>query len=262
MRKILLSIVLAVVAVAILMPNLIAPQDPFTLDVVNRLKPPSMGHLFGTDEAGRDIFSRVVHGARITIGSALAIVFFAALFGTVIGAVAGWFGGRIDSYFMRIVDVFLAFPYLVLAMALAASIGRNIGSSILALILVWWPGYARMVRGQILSIKNELFVKASRAIGTSNYRILQWHVVPHASRTVVVRATLDIGYVIIALTGLSFLGLGAQNPSPEWGLLIANAKSYVLFGWWYSVLPGLVLVGVVSLFVVLGDLLSKEKSRE
>lgn len=261
MRKILLSLVLALLAVIVFAPGLIATHDPFALDVINRLKPPSLTHFFGTDEGGRDIFSRVIHGARITIGSSLAIVFFASLFGTAIGAIAGWFGGRVDSYLMRIVDVFLAFPYLVLAMALAASIGRNMGSSILALILVWWPGYARMVRGQVLSIKNELFVKASRAIGTSNLRILRWHVVPHASRAVIVRATLDIGYVIIALTGLSFLGLGAQNPSPEWGLLIANAKSYVLFGWWYSVLPGLVLVSIVSLFVILGDILSREKSR-
>lgn len=260
MKKFLLSIVFFLVAVMVLAPSLVATHDPFTLDVVNRLQPPSMGHLFGTDEGGRDIFSRVIHGARITIGSSLAIVFFAAFVGTSIGAVAGWFGGRVDSYLMRIVDVFLAFPYLVLAMALAASIGRNMGSSILALILVWWPGYARMVRGQVLSIKNELFVKASRAIGTSNLRILRWHVVPHASRAVIVRATLDIGYVIIALTGLSFLGLGAQNPSPELGLLISNAKAYVLFGWWYSVLPGLVLIAIVSLFVIVGDLLSKERS--
>lgn len=260
MKKILLSTVFFLVAVTVLAPSLVATHDPFTLDVVNRLQPPSMGHLFGTDEGGRDIFSRVIHGARITIGSSLAIVFFAALVGTSIGAVAGWFGGRVDSYLMRIVDVFLAFPYLVLAMALAASLGRNMGSSILALILVWWPGYARMVRGQVLSIKNELFVKASRAIGASNLRILRWHVVPHASRAVIVRATLDIGYVIIALTGLSFLGLGAQNPSPELGLLISNAKAYVLFGWWYSVLPGLVLIAIVSLFVIVGDLLSKERS--
>jgi peptide/nickel transport system permease protein len=261
MKRILLSLFLALIALTVAFPALIATHDPFSLDVINRLQPPSSDHFFGTDEAGRDIFSRVVHGARITIGSALAIVFFAALLGTLIGAMAGWFGGRIDSYLMRIVDVFLAFPYLVLAMALAASLGRNMGSSILALILVWWPGYARMVRGQVLSIKNELFVKASRAIGTGNARILRWHVVPHASRAVIVRATLDIGYVIIALTGLSFLGLGAQNPSPEWGLLISNAKAYVLFGWWYSVLPGLVLVGVVSIFVILGDRLSKEKGR-
>jgi peptide/nickel transport system permease protein len=259
MKRALVVIALALISALVLFPSLLATHDPFALDVINRLKPPSSAHFFGTDEAGRDIFSRVVHGARITIGSSLAIVACAAIFGALIGAIAGWFGGRIDSYLMRIVDVFLAFPYLVLAMALAASIGRNMGSSILALILVWWPGYARMVRGQVLSIKNELFVKASRAIGTNSSRILRWHVIPHASRPIVVRATLDIGYVIIALTGLSFLGLGAQNPSPEWGLLISNAKAYVLFGWWYSVLPGLVLVCVVGVFVILGDRLSKER---
>lgn len=261
MKRFLNFSLLFLIGLIIVFPQLIATHDPFQLDVINRLQPPSAEHLFGTDEAGRDIFSRVVYGARITIGSATSIVFFAAMFGTLLGAVAGWFGGRVDSYLMRVVDVFLAFPYLVLAMALAASIGRNMGSSILALILVWWPGYARMVRGQVLSIRQELFVKASRAIGAGNSWILRWHVIPHTSRAIVVRATLDIGYVIIALTGLSFLGLGAQNPSPEWGLLISNAKAYVLFSWWYSVLPGLVLVAVVSLFVIIGDRLSEDKAR-
>jgi len=254
-------LVLGVVTFVVLFPGFFATHDPYALDVVNRLKPPNSEHFFGTDEAGRDIYSRVIHGARITIGSSLLIVAIAASIGTAIGAIAGWFGGRLDWYLMRAVDVFLAFPYLVLAMALAASIGRNMNSSILALILVWWPGYARMVRGQVLSIKNELYIKVSKTIGTSSRQVLLWHVIPHTKAAITTRATLDIGYVIIAITGLSFLGLGAQNPSPEWGLLIANAKTYVLFGWWYSVFPGLVLVLIVSLFVVIGDKLSIESSK-
>jgi peptide/nickel transport system permease protein len=254
-------IILGIVTFILIFPGIFATHDPYSLDVINRLKPPTSEHFFGTDEGGRDIYSRVIHGARITIGSALLIVALAATIGTLIGAAAGWFGGRLDWYLMRAVDVFLAFPYLVLAMALAASIGRNMSSSILALILVWWPGYARMVRGQVLSIKNELHIKVSKTIGTNNRQMLLWHVIPHTRRAITTRATLDVGYVIIAITGLSFLGLGAQNPSPEWGLLIANAKTYVLFGWWYSVFPGLVLVFIVSLFVIIGDRLSKEKSR-
>jgi len=251
---------LGLIALIVLLPGVFTTKDPYSLDVINRLQPPSWEHFFGTDEGGRDIFSRVVYGSRITIGSAVLIVSISATAGILLGAIAGWFGGRIDGFLMRVLDVFLAFPYLVLAMALAASIGRNMGSAILALTLVWWPSYARMVRGQVLSIKNELHVKVSKTFVTSARQMLLWHIIPHTRRTIIARVTLDIGYVIIAITGLSFLGLGAQNPSPEWGLLIANARPYVLVGWWYSVFPGLVLVLIVSLIVAVGDKLSKETS--
>lgn len=254
-------VLLCLSIIVVMFPALFATHDPFALDVVNRLKPPTSEHFFGTDEGGRDIYSRVIYGARVTIGSSLFIVALAASIGTLIGAAAGWFGGRLDWYLMRVVDVFLAFPYFVLAMALAASIGRNMSSSIIALILVWWPSYARMVRGQVLSIKNELYIRVSKTIGTNSRQMLFWHVIPHTKGAIITRSTLDIGYVIIVITGLSFLGLGAQNPSPEWGLLIANAKTYVLFAWWYSFFPGLVLVFVVSLFVVIGNKLSNENLR-
>jgi peptide/nickel transport system permease protein len=254
-----LCIFLFPILVTIIFPGLFAPYDPSRLDVINRLQPPSLHHLFGTDEAGRDIFSRVIFGARVSVGSSIVIVGLAAGFGTLLGAIAGWFGGKVDWYLMRIVDVFLSFPYLVLAMALAASLGRDIRSAILALILVWWPSYARMVRGQVLSIKEKLFIRATRALGASDKQILFWHVIPHTYRTVSVRAAMDIGYVLISLTGLSFLGLGAQNPSPEWGLMIANARSFVLTSWWYSVFPGIAIVIVVSLFILLGDYLSEDR---
>ena len=237
----------------IFFPGLFAPYDPLELDVINRLQAPSKAHLFGTDEGGRDIFSRVLYGTKDSVGASMVIVLMASGTGTILGAIAGWFGGRIDFYLMRMVDVFLSFPYLVLAMALAASLGRDMRSAILALILVWWPSYARMVRGQVLSIKERLFIRAARTVGASNFQILFWHIIPHTYRTVGVRASMDVGYVLISLTGLSFLGLGAQNPSPEWGLMISNARSYVLDSWWYSVFPGIAILLVVSLFIYAAD---------
>jgi peptide/nickel transport system permease protein len=237
----------------ILFPGFFAPYDPLELDVINRLQAPSKAHLFGTDEGGRDIFSRVLYGAKESVGASIIIVLMASGLGTILGAIAGWFGGKIDFYLMRIVDVFLSFPYLVLAMALAASLGRDMRSAILALILVWWPSYARMVRGQVLSIKERLFIRAARTVGANDFQILSWHIIPHTYRTVGVRASMDVGYVLISLTGLSFLGLGAQNPSPEWGLMISNARSYVLASWWYSVFPGIAILIVVSLFIYAAD---------
>ena len=237
----------------ILFPGFFAPYDPLELNVINRLQAPSKAHIFGTDEGGRDIFSRVLYGAKDSVGASIIIVLMASGLGTILGAIAGWFGGKIDFYLMRIVDVFLSFPYLVLAMALAASLGRDMRSAILALILVWWPSYARMVRGQVLSIKERLFIRAARTVGASSYQILFWHIIPHTYRTVGVRASMDVGYVLISLTGLSFLGLGAQNPSPEWGLMISNARSYVLASWWYSVFPGIAILLVVSLFIYAAD---------
>jgi peptide/nickel transport system permease protein len=156
----------------ILFPGFFAPYDPLELDVINRLQAPSKAHLFGTDEGGRDIFSRVLYGAKESVGASIIIVLMASGLGTILGAIAGWFGGKIDFYLMRIVDVFLSFPYLVLAMALAASLGRDMRSAILALILVWWPSYARMVRGQVLSIKERLFIRAARTVGANDFQIL------------------------------------------------------------------------------------------
>lgn len=234
-------------------PSAFAPSDPFELDVVNRLQAPSKLHFFGTDEGGRDIYSRVIFGTKESVGSAIIIVLLASGIGTLLGAVSGWFGGKLDWFLMRMVDVFLSFPYLVLAMAIAASLGRDMRSAILALILVWWPSYARMVRGQVLSIKERLFIRATRTLGANNPQILFWHIIPHTYRTVGVRASMDVGYVLISLTGLSFLGLGAQNPSPEWGLMISNARSYVLASWWYSVFPGIAILLVVSIFIYAAD---------
>ena len=259
LRRALLLVAGFGVLLVIVAPGLLAPYDPYELDVPSRLLGPSWSHLFGTDEAGRDVFSRMLYGARPSIGSALAVTALAAAFGTVYGALAGWVGGVVDRALMRVVDLFLAFPYLVLAMAVAASIGRDLRSAIIALAVVWWPSYARMIRGQVLALKGQLHVRAARTLGAGPLQLLRWHVVPHTFAQLNARLTIDIGYALVALTGLSFLGLGAQNPSPEWGLMISNAHGYVLNAWWYAVLPGVVIFLTVLYFVALGDDLTEQR---
>jgi peptide/nickel transport system permease protein len=244
-------VVLAVILVAD--PGLIARGDPYFINISDRLQPPSLAHLFGTDEDGRDIFLRVVYGARISIGASVAVVAIAAAFGTVYGSVAAWKGGLLGQAMMKGVDLFLAFPYLVLAMAIAASLGRGIQASLIALTVVWWPGFARMVHGRVLSILKDLQIQSARALGASTSQILRWHVMPHVFDQIQVRFALDIGYVLAAFTGLSFLGLGAQPPSPEWGLMVSDAEGTVLIAWWYAVLPGLVIFATILNFVLLSD---------
>jgi peptide/nickel transport system permease protein len=251
----------AVAAIVVLFPGLIASGSPTAINASDRLQSPSFAHLFGTDEAGRDIYTRIVHGARPSLGSAIIVVLGAAIIGTLYGAVSGWCGGQLDRMAMRLVDVFLSFPYLVLAMAVAASLERGMRAAIIALVLVWWPGYARLVRGMVLSLKSDLHVKAARTLGASSPHILLWHIVPHLRGPLATRLTLDVGFVLIALAGLSFLGLGAQNPSPEWGLMIANSKTFVLSAWWYGVFPGVVIGVVVLNTVLLGDRLAVEAGR-
>jgi peptide/nickel transport system permease protein len=258
-RRVLLALVGLGMLLVLVAPGLFAPQSPYELDIPNRLLSPRWAHLFGTDEAGRDILARMIYGARPSIGAALAVTGLAAAFGTVYGAVSGWAGGWLDRVLMRIVDVFLAFPYLVLAMAVAASIGRDLRSAVIALAVVWWPSYARMIRGQVLALKGQLHVRAARTLGASPAQLLRWHVVPHTFAQINARLTIDVGYAVVALTGLSFLGLGAQSPSPEWGLMISNAHTYVLNAWWYAVLPGVVIFATVLYFVWLGDELAAER---
>jgi len=259
-RGVITSLALTLIALVILWPELFIVEDPNLINVAGRFQTPSFEHLFGTDDAGRDIFSRVVLGARFSVGNAILVVLSAAAIGTIIGAVGGWLGGWVDRLLSKSTDVFLAFPYLVLAMAISAAAGRNLTSAVVALIIVWWPSYARMVRTIVRTQKSELFVKAARTLGASGPQIIWWHVIPQATQQLAARMTLDVGYVLVALTGLSFLGLGAQAPSPEWGLMIASAKAYALVAWWYPFFPGLVIVGVVAGSVWLGEGISRDKS--
>lgn len=253
--------VVVLLTIAVLFPMLVATHDPLDVDVAARLKPPTAEHWFGTDGAGRDVFSRMVYGARYSVGMALIIVFGAAAFGTMWGGLSGYVGGRTDQLMMRIVDVFLAFPYFILALAVASALGRGMVSAVLALTLVWWPGYARMVRGLVLSIRENLYVEAARAIGMRNRRILLRHILPQTTAELNARITLDMGYVILALTGLSFLGLGAQNPTPEWGLIVADSRLFVFRAWWYAAFPGLVIFFGVLAFMILGDAVAESRLR-
>lgn len=248
--------VFAVFAAFILAPHLIAPRDPVFLDVAHRLQPPGLAHPFGTDEGGRDIFSRVIHGTRYSLGLAAAIVLAAAAFGVIYGAIAGMARRWIDDLLMRIVDLFFGIPALVLALAMAAAIGRGLGTVALALAVIWWPGYARLVRGEVLRLRERPHVEAARALGVPTAALLRRHILPFVVQAVNVRVTTDIGYALVAVTALSFLGLGAQSPTPEWGLLIRDSRPYFGAAWWYLVFPGTMVMVTACACSIIGDSLA------
>jgi peptide/nickel transport system permease protein len=252
-------LVVAVLAAFTLLPWLIAPHDPIALAMADRLKPPSFTHLFGTDEGGRDIFSRVVYGTRYSLGVAIVIVFASALFGVIYGAISGMARGWVDDLMMRIVDLFFGFPALVLALAMAASIGRGLDSVALSLAIIWWPGYARLVRGEVLRLRERPHVEAARALGVSDFAILRRHIIPFVAQEVNVRVTTDIGYALVAVTALSFLGLGANSPTPEWGLLIRDSRPYFGSAWWYLVFPGTMIMLTATAFSLIGDALASRR---
>ena len=253
-------LVLAILAAFTLLPGLIAPHDPIALAMADRLKPPSLTHIFGTDEGGRDVFSRIVYGTRYSLGVAIAIVFASALFGVIYGAVSGMARQGIDNLMMRIVDLFFGFPALVLALAVAASIGRGLDSVALSLAIIWWPGYARLVRGEVLRLRERPHVEAARALGVSEMTILRRHIIPFVVQEVNVRITTDIGYALVAVTALSFLGLGANSPTPEWGLLIRDSRPYFGSAWWYLVFPGTMIMLTATAFSLIGDALASRRA--
>jgi peptide/nickel transport system permease protein len=253
---------IAIWLLIIIVPGIVAPQDPLALNLSTTLAPPSPQHFFGTDQAGRDLWARCVWGVRYSLGISILIVVGAAAIGTVIGGVAGLFRGPVDALLMRTTDVFLAFPYLILAIAIASAVGPGLTTVVVALTAVWWPGYARMVRGQVLALKELAFVEGARAAGTSTLMILFRHLLPHLLPNLSARVSMDVGYAVLALTGLSFLGLGAQPPTPELGAIIADARSHLLVAWWYTTLPGLfVLAAVLSSMVISDWLETRNKSR-
>ncbi|RUU61517.1 ABC transporter permease [Mesorhizobium sp. M2C.T.Ca.TU.002.02.1.1] len=253
-------LVLVILAAFTLLPGLIAPRDPIALAMADRLKPPSLTHIFGTDEGGRDVFSRIVYGTRYSLGVAIAIVFASALFGVIYGAVSGMARQGIDNLMMRIVDLFFGFPALVLALAVAASIGRGLDSVALSLAIIWWPGYARLVRGEVLRLRERPHVEAARALGVSEMTILRRHIIPFVVQEVNVRVTTDIGYALVAVTALSFLGLGANSPTPEWGLLIRDSRPYFGSAWWYLVFPGTMIMLTATAFSLIGDALASRRA--
>lgn len=236
---------------------LVAPYDPYDQDLMNSLAAPSWVHWLGTDQYGRDVASRVMYGARyallaVAIGDGLALAL-----GSVMGLAAGYLGGVADAVIMRIVDVLLAFPYLLLALIIVAALGPSLLHSLIAIGIVYTPQYARLIRGQVLGVRQTDFVKAARALGASSTRVIIRHVAPNSLSPVIVMATLQAGSVIIETAGLSFLGLGAQPPSPDWGTLLSEGQDYFLSAWWIATFPGLAIFIVVLGFNLLGDALRR-----
>jgi peptide/nickel transport system permease protein len=240
--------------VALLAPWL-ATHDPERLSMTTRLRPPSSQFWFGTDEFGRDLYSRIVYGSRISLAVAATVILIATSVGVTLGAIGAYRGGRWDEGVMRLADIFMAFPDLVLAMALSAALGANLMSAIIAVSIVWWPTYARLIRGQILGLKQQAFVEAARTLGAGEGRIITRHLVPNTLSPLLVRVTTDVGYAILYTASLGFLGLGAQEPTPEWGRMIATGRFYLLDQWWYATLPGLAIFLAVLGFTWLGDAL-------
>ncbi len=232
----------------------IAPYNPYAQDITgSKLLAPSLEHPMGTDELGRDLLSRVMTGTRISLQVALVVLTFAVTFGTLVGSVSGYFGGMVDEILMRVTDMFLAFPALILAIAIASTLGRDLKWTMVALSTVFWPWYARLVRAQILSIRERDFVTAGESVGLSGPRLLFRHILPNAIPVVIIQLTLDVGYAILATSSLSFIGLGAQPPSPEWGTMMSTARNYFREAWWYTTFPGIALTLTVFAFNILGD---------
>jgi peptide/nickel transport system permease protein len=221
----------------------------------NAMLPPSPEHIFGTDRLGRDMLSRVIMGTRPALIVPIGVVAFAVLIGVPLGAIAGYKGGWIDETIMRITDLFLAFPSLLLAMAIAYALGRGIQNAAIALIVSWWPWYTRLARGVTISIRERYFIEAAKSIGVSDSTIIIRHILPNNISPILVQATIDLGTVILAMGGLAFLGLGTQPPAADWGLMVSEGRSYILNQWWISTFPGLAIFIVVLAFNLVGDTL-------
>jgi peptide/nickel transport system permease protein len=218
-----------------------------------KLQPPSRAHWFGTDEVGNDVYTRVVLGARVSLEIGLIITVLAALIGVPLGIVAGWIGGATGEIIMRVTDVFLSVPALVLALAVVGALGPGILNAMLALSLVWWPGYVRLVQGKTLALAQETYVEAARAAGAGRRRIVFQHILPNCVSPIVVKASMDMGTAILAAASLGFIGLGAQPPYPEWGAMISHGRNYLPTWWWYSAFPGLAIYLTVLGFNLVGD---------
>ncbi len=244
---------------------LLATVEPLQQDVASRLQPPgytkviegdgietSVTHYLGTDELGRDIYSRVIYGGRITIPAGVAVIVLGSIVGTVMGAVSGYVGSIYDDILMRFTELFLAFPTIILALAVTAALGPDLRNAILALVIVWWPTYARVIRGLVLELKNQEYVEAARAVGAPHVYILFRTILPNAIAPAIVLATLDIGNAILTFAGLSFLGLGAEPSSPEWGRMVAIGVDF-FDQWWMWLFPGLAIASLVMSFNFIGD---------
>ena len=252
--NIIIFILISIFLISLLAPY-IAPNDPYAVDLTKTLQSPSKEFLFGTDSLGRCVFSRVLYGANRTIFSAIIVVLITFLFGTTVGIISGYIGGKIDRLIMRIVDVFLAFPGLVLAIAVAGLLGGSMINAMIAISLISWTKYARIARSKVLEIKEETFIQASKISGHNALHIMIKHILPNILAYLIVTASLDIGTVIMEMSSLSFLGLSSPLPTPEWGAMISEGKSVIQFAPWTLLAPGLAILIVVVLFNLLGDII-------
>jgi len=245
--------IFALVLAVILFAPLIAPYPPDAVDLSQRLLRPSGAHWFGTDEVGRDLLSRVIFGARTSCGAGFGIVALAAIGGLVIGGLAGLAGGIVDGLVMRLMDVMLALPTLVLALALAAALGPSLVNALLAVAVVRLPAYVRFSRAQTLTLRHRNYVSVSRTFGAGTAHILRWHILPNALSPILVQATLDLGGTILIAAALSFIGLGAQPPTAEWGAMVSTGRNYLLDQWWYATFPGFAILVTAMGCNLLGD---------
>jgi len=247
-----LVIVAGFVVTAAVAP-ILAIQNPLSQDLAHRLDPPSIGHPFGLDSLGRDVFSRVVYGARISVVSGVSVVSAAVAFGVAAGTAAGWQGGWWDEVLMRVTDMFLAFPSLVLAMAISAILTPSLTNALIAIAIVSWTSYARLARAQTLAIRHRDFIEAARAQGAHELAIVLRHLIPNAVAPLLVQATLEIGGIILTSAGLAFIGFGAQPPTPEWGVMVSEGRSFLMDQWWVATFPAVAILLLVLGFNLLGD---------
>lgn len=245
-------VVIGVWVFALLFATPLSTHNTLAQNVSNRLQPPSEEHRWGTDELGRDIYSRVLHGTRITLPAGIIVIVIGSIIGTFIGAIAGYLGGWWDELIMRLTELFMAFPTIILAMAVTAALGPDIRNAILALVVVWWPSYARLVRGLVLRVKSNEYVEAATCIGAGRWYILWRIVLPNCIAPAIVLTTLDIGNAILTFAGLSFLGLGPEPTSPEWGRMVSVGIDY-FDQWWMWLFPGMGIATVVIAFNFIGD---------
>jgi len=248
------SVIIAVLLAMTCAPRLFSSHDPIRIDLAEKLARPGVKHLFGTDSLGRDMFCRIVYGARVSAAIAISCVFISSLFGVFLGVTAGYWGGKTDDIIMRVMDLIMSFPSLILAMGIAAALGPGIRSAIYAVGFVQIPRYARIARSSTLYVKEQTFVTASISLGDKSHRIIMVHILPNILSPLVVQATLGLGSAILTVAGLSFLGLGAQPPMPEWGQMIAEGRSLIVSGeWWVATFPGLAIMLTVMSFNFVGD---------
>ena len=249
------AVVAALVIAAIFAPYITPyPQDALHgINFAEKLKPPSLRHPFGADALGRDIFTRVVFGARMSLKIGLTVILFSLAIGVPLGLIAGFFGGKIDEIIMRLTDMFLAFPPILLPLAIAAALGASIINAMIAIAISWFPWYVRLIRAQVLTVKEELYVESARSIGVSRPLIIWRHILPNVLSPVIIQASMDMGYAILMAASLSFIGVGAKPPTVEWGLMITSARAYFLDYWWTVTFPGVAIFVSVMAFNLVGD---------